>query len=196
MENQNNASYYVRPVLSSGFLVRYCEKNIRNDWELHYHNELEIYYLVEGKCKVFIDNKVYEFRAGDMAIVPPGILHKVCYEKDGPVTRFIVNCNFGMLPQKVVDKCLSIGGYIPRIPGAYTDIEGLLFKMKKEYDTKDEMYTEMMRSYATMFVTLVSRTGKKKETIEIKSQKKVIEMAVAYVKENFSGNVSLCNIVK
>ena len=39
-----------------------------------------IYFLTDGSCRYFIDNKTYSLSCGDFVVIPPGIIHKVIYE--------------------------------------------------------------------------------------------------------------------
>ena len=44
--------------------------------ELHYHNKLEIYYLLEGTCRYFIDARTYLLEEGDIVIGQFGYINK------------------------------------------------------------------------------------------------------------------------
>ena len=49
----------------------------------HYHSYYEIYYLLSGKCKMFINQDIYYLEPGDMTIIPPLEVHKACMSQAG-----------------------------------------------------------------------------------------------------------------
>ncbi|MCR5515763.1 MAG: AraC family transcriptional regulator [Lachnospira sp.] len=57
----------------------------------HSHPFHEIFYLVSGQCKVFIDHNIYTFNKGDIAIVPAGTLHKTDYTGKGIHERIVIS---------------------------------------------------------------------------------------------------------
>lgn len=43
----------------------------------HFHETYEIYYLIEGKRKYVIEDKIYDLSPGDMILIPELVTHKV-----------------------------------------------------------------------------------------------------------------------
>lgn len=41
----------------------------------HFHNEYEIFYLIEGKRQFFFDNRAYEIQAGSLILVNENVIH-------------------------------------------------------------------------------------------------------------------------
>ena len=54
----------------------------------HYHSYYEIYYLLSGKCKMFINQDIYYLEPGDITIIPPLEVHKALYEPSWQAERF------------------------------------------------------------------------------------------------------------
>ena len=75
---------------------------------VHYHNGFEVYYLIEGTCWYFIDKKSYHLTAGDIALIPRGVLHKTAYETD-VYTRLLVYCDESFIPPSVLEVVCAIG---------------------------------------------------------------------------------------
>ena len=48
-------------------------RSVTDGCSRHYHNLFEIYYMKEGNCSYFIDNKVYEITSGDIVLIPDGV---------------------------------------------------------------------------------------------------------------------------
>ena len=65
----------IREIFSDG-KIGVAEASIR-EAKLHYHNKThEYYYVVEGKGKVRLGDKVVELKKGDFLHIPPKVLHK------------------------------------------------------------------------------------------------------------------------
>ena len=44
--------------------------------EMHYHNGVEVYYLIKGERDYFIGDDFYKLTEGDAVIIPGGVLHR------------------------------------------------------------------------------------------------------------------------
>lgn len=55
---------------------------------LHYHSYYRIYYLLSGKCKMFINQDIHYLELGDMTIISPPEVHKALYEPSWQTERF------------------------------------------------------------------------------------------------------------
>ena len=42
----------------------------------HFHSFYEFYYLLNGKRKVFVNNRVYHVKEGNMVLIPKGEIHR------------------------------------------------------------------------------------------------------------------------
>ena len=54
---------------------------------MHYHHAFELYYLVKGEREYFIENKFFKVSAGDVVLIPKGMLHRTAGKG---ATRFLV----------------------------------------------------------------------------------------------------------
>ncbi|MFW5992124.1 MAG: AraC family transcriptional regulator [Halanaerobiaceae bacterium] len=60
----------------------------------HYHNTLEVFLLVKGKCEFFVNDNVYKMKPGGIVLIDEYNLHKaVVKEKDFVYERFIIYLN-------------------------------------------------------------------------------------------------------
>lgn len=53
----------------------------------HYHPYYELFYIVDGSCKMFVEHRLFNCNPGDLIILPEGMLHRSQYEKDVRVDR-------------------------------------------------------------------------------------------------------------
>lgn len=59
--------------------------------DAHYHPYYELYYLITGRCRIFITYNIYSLCAGDIVFLPPSCLHRVTYEQGQAAERFTVS---------------------------------------------------------------------------------------------------------
>ena len=96
----------------------------------HYHNLFEIYYLKEGSCSYFIDNRVFEMKAGDVVLIPSGVIHKTNY-LSGEHTRILIECSENMVPD-LVKNSLSSMLYLYRNSPINKEFYNIYKRMEKE----------------------------------------------------------------
>lgn len=56
-------------------LIRYGKFNMNVK---HFHNQYELFYIIEGERQFFFDNKSYNAHAGDLAIIDTNLVHTTC----------------------------------------------------------------------------------------------------------------------
>ena len=57
----------------------------------HYHPYYELYFLISGSCRMFIDHTLCYLSAGDIVVLSPYQLHKTIYGSGQSAERFTVN---------------------------------------------------------------------------------------------------------
>jgi mannose-6-phosphate isomerase-like protein (cupin superfamily) len=68
----------------------------------HYHPHYEIYFMKQGKCRYFIDERSYDVEAGDIVFIPKGIIHRAHYF--GQIhSRLLINCTEQYIPKLIQD---------------------------------------------------------------------------------------------
>ena len=51
-------------------------KNKRKFTGIHYHDEYELYYLINGETKYFIGDEIFSVKKDNFVFVPKGMFHK------------------------------------------------------------------------------------------------------------------------
>ena len=177
--------------------VSYCENAPMGKWRSAYHNVLEIYYLVDGECQMFIDSKTYTLRPGDMVLIPPWTFHRAIYYEGTLVTRYVVSCNTANILPKANEILLSSGHYIERIPRSLGDVEKIFFKICKEYCNPHLLSEELICGYITELATLIYLAEKsRKSIIDAESSNGIVELAVTYLQSNYSSDISVDDVCR
>jgi AraC-like DNA-binding protein len=173
-----------------------AEKNRSQMSEMggHYHNYYEVYYLIEGTCWYFIDKKSYHLTAGDIALIPKGVIHKTNYETSEH-TRLLICCDSYYIPESVRD-------ILPTIPyfaknGEHTEEINFIFKqIENEITHHDEFSEESIRMLINKLLILIARATRIKEKgkEEIKKEESpIVEKAVKYIRSHYTEEVSLAD---
>lgn len=158
----------------------------------HYHGLYEIYFMVKGNCTYIIDNKVYNVQSGDIVVIPDGIIHHTKYDAIEH-TRVLINCTEGYIPEFLLSS-ISSGTYLYRNPFVTDEVKGILSKIENEYKLKDGLSDEIISCYTHSLFYLLVRNAD--SCLAVDDGNKVIEQAVAYIRENFAADITLSALAK
>ncbi len=158
----------------------------------HYHGLYEIYFLLEGNCTYIIDDKVYNVQSGDIVIIPDGIIHHTKYD-DINHSRILINCDENYIPEALLSNASS-GIYLYRNPFITDEVREILRKIEKEYKLKDNLSQEIISCYTHSLFYLLIRN--EDSCLAVDDGNKVIEQAVAYIRENFVSDITLSSLAK
>lgn len=156
----------------------------------HYHSLYEIYFLEDGSCTYIIDNKLYNVEAGDIVVIPDGVIHHTKYD-DIKHSRILINCTRKYVPASVC-KGVSSGSYLYRNPLVADEVRKLLLKIEKEYSQSDIYSDEIISCHTHSLFYLLLRNAE--SCLDVDDGNKVIEQAVAYIRENFASDITLSSI--
>lgn len=181
MANVETTFYYHRSV---GSTHSQCTR--------HYHSSFEIYYLKEGTCNYFIDNRSYEIEVGDVVLIPEGVIHKTNYGQ-APHTRVLINCSSEYMPASVREVIPSMT-YIYRNPDIAPEIELLLKKIGEEYERDDIFRDEALRCLTFQLFFLLSRNITRRAAVNAGSG--FIEETVKFIQKNYMNEITLSDMSK
>ena len=160
--------------------------------KIHYHGSFEIYYLTKGTCWYFIDKKSYRLTAGDIALIPRGVIHKTSYETEN-YSRLLINCSENYIPKSVKE-------LIPKIPvfskSATSDkqIADIFDVIKEEYTAPDEFSEDIIKSKIYELLLLIAKESRASD--REKTESPIVEQAVKYIRSHFSEDVTLNDVAK
>lgn len=158
----------------------------------HYHSLYEIYFLEEGNCTYIIDDKVYNVCSGDIVIIPDGIIHHTKYDNVN-YSRILINCSQEYIPDSL-QSVIRTGNYLCRNPMINDELKYILNKIENEFKIKDGYSDEIINCLTHSLFYLLMR--KADSCIDIDDRNKSIEQAVAYIRENFSSEITLYGLAK
>ena len=168
------------------------ENRGRHTLKKHYHDLFEIYFIEDGACCYFIDNKSYNLIPGDIIFVPAGVVHNTEY-KNTIHSRMLVNCSEWFIPE-ALRTTLCSKPYLYRNPNLTAEVRGILQGIEQECREPDEYSDESLRCYTYALFFLIARNTNLCESMQ--AEKHYIEDAIEYLQSNFSSNVTLGDMAK
>ncbi|MBQ3134787.1 MAG: helix-turn-helix domain-containing protein [Oscillospiraceae bacterium] len=156
----------------------------------HYHNMYEIYFLAAGRCRYFIENKLFEVEAGDLVLIPHGTIHKTIYQNTA-TDRHLLNFSASYIPPSLLSEIrLLFEQTIYRPSNALLpDITAIFGKIAAEHGKADAYSKLLLCSYMTELFSLLlrnpsgNRAGSKADT--------PIEAATRYISANYPSPLTL-----
>ena len=170
------------------FFFENTKNKIRNsESPYHYHNYYELYFLVEGTCRYFINNTTYDLTARDVVIIPKGIIHKTVY-KESSYFRKLIYCSSHYIPYSFMEKLPSLP-LIYRNPDAVVLIEKYFGDIEAEYTSEAPFKDEAITAYFHMLLLTLFRylPG----AVNVPSADARVSEILEYLKNNFRTNCTL-----
>ena len=159
----------------------------------HYHDLFEIYYLENGTCNYFIDDKSYELLPGDLAIIPAGVIHNTRYQNTC-YTRLLLNFSAKYIPALVLPELKKIG-FLYRNPAIADAVKEILRQIESEFNGKDVFSDEAIRSYMNLLFFLLIRNSNCYD--DRRTRKEYVEKAIQFLQANYAdSDLSLASVAK
>lgn len=158
----------------------------------HYHNHYEIYCLEKGNCNYLIDNRLYTVAAGDVVLIPSGIIHKTSYDNQ-EYKRILLHCANPYIPE-CAGTLVGETDYIYRNPEITKALFGILKNIEQEYYNPDPFSEEMIKGYIHAFFVGMSRN--RNHYVNSRTGNMYVEKILEYLHENFSSELSLNETAK
>ncbi|WP_148412163.1 AraC family transcriptional regulator [Murimonas intestini] len=167
--------------------------------ESHTHNTYELYYLLSGTQKFFIQHSVYSMHPHDLALVVPGTLHRTTYSATSKHERIVI-----MFEQAYIQEILDFFPYIIEedfnlkpvisVPeDMQEEVDGLFSRLFVEYEKKDEFSVRMISHLLCGLLLLLTRYRKCKEETIIPSspQDEAISRAAYFISQFYNQPLTL-----
>lgn len=168
-------------------LYKFSKKTSVIKGNIHYHNDYEIYYLVEGSCRYFVNNNSYLLSSGDIIVVPPRVIHNTVYDKSNR-SRILISCPQSYIPDSVVSK-LYENPCFRKSPDTEPKVKEIYEFIENEMLIDDSFSQDSIRNKIGELLLLLARNCSTDSEIAVKST--LIEQAIDYIKQNYSLNITL-----
>ncbi|MCB2305388.1 AraC family transcriptional regulator [Clostridium estertheticum] len=168
----------------------------------HYHDDYEIYYLLDGKRHYFIKDKVYDIKKGDLVFVKKNEIHKT-FDAGAPYhQRILITFKKSYLNNILVEaknydllSCFHGNTNVLRLKiDEQKSIESLLSKMLYEDTHQVDSSSIYLKIMLTEFLILVERLLKNAPSYHIETTNlthKRISEIITYINKNYVENLTL-----
>lgn len=153
----------------------------------HYHDNFEVYYLQKGTCWYFIGGKSYRLSAGDIALIPAGVIHKTSYDEPTS-SRTVLNCDASFLPSSVRE-LLHHTPYFSRTEETADKVDTIFAQIRKEWEQPDAYSGDAIRTLVAELFLLIAREHGKAHPE--KPESPIVEKAAAYIRKHYMREVTL-----
>lgn len=158
----------------------------------HYHSSFELYYLKEGRCNYFIEDRSYDVVSGDIILIPAGTIHRTNYGARLH-TRHLINFKEDFISQEILEATRSLGflysnkTLCPHVDMIFTMIEW-------EYQKNDSLSIHALKTYTEQLLLLMVRNGNEKKRES--EGNAIVEKTVKYIQENYMNDIKLSSVAK
>ena len=159
----------------------------------HYHNHYEIYYLIKGKVRYFINDRIYDINEGDVVLIPPHIIHKTAILMNESAERLLISFTNKFIVYPRNDEIFSC------FENCYfknPQIGGIVEKAADEFNNKDRYSDELIAGYIREILVKLNRLADKSAYQEVSWNNSIVQKAVLYICENYEKDISLSFLAK
>ncbi len=161
-------------------------ENRRKSTGVHFHDNHELYYLVNGSTKYFIGDKIFQIESGNFVIIPAGMQHKTDSETCLHNERILLGFSSQEFHQPVKDAlALLFEENVIYIPDSRLDVMNSIFsKIETEYKSTDNLSQIMINIYISELIMQISR-HKLNYNPTIPDTDRTIHKISKFITENF-----------
>jgi len=171
----------------------------------HFHSHYEMYYLLSGEVKYFINDSIYNVKQGTVVMIPPQIIHKSINASDPKHERFLIYFKPEFIKEFLgiepgILNCFDVNILnIP--PQKQSKIEGFFKSMLNEYPHITSQNIVMTKSYFAQLLITLNRyleDGKIAEytASELNQNTEKILDIVKFINNNYDKEISLSGLSK
>ncbi len=187
------------------FSISQIKRNANfNMKETHVHPHYEIFYLLSGKCRFFINHSIYVLKKGDIIAIEKGALHKSAYLEVKSHERIVINFTdqfagplYDEFGKELVLKCFRNPHMtIPTSRREYVD--DLMRKMELEYKTQDMFSERLLKNHLYELLIFLIRCQEFQYNAieELDAADEAIQRAAKYICMNFHNPITLADAAK
>ena len=154
--------------------------------ELHSHSSYELYYLVSGERRYFIQDTVFTVHAKGFVFIKPGLYHKTSFSGHGIHMRY-----FALVPESWFSK------WDEALPPFFlsenmAELEYAFSRLQKESEEDGKLNSMMCRAISMEILAQAFRAYQRGQG----GTDELIRAVSTYVRENIRSSLSLYDIAK
>lgn len=174
--------------------INYTEKPDLFKFNMHTHDNYEIYCFLSGNAKYFVEGNTYPLKSGDILIMKKAEAHSLLINSNRPYKRIVVNFNSDAIGESVRSKIVSFLDNRPfgiknRYSASLFSGTNWLYYLEKicesnDINIKSVYLTVLLSELYEQFLEIKTQEASSEELMDI----------IKYINSNLSGKLNL-NII-
>ncbi|MBQ3550844.1 MAG: helix-turn-helix transcriptional regulator [Clostridia bacterium] len=163
----------------------------------HFHEDIELLAVISGSITLSIGVDRHILQHGDIAILPPAVIHSATSEtEDAAIRGLVFNLKELQLPNIVNElRFVSPNGVILKSTNQETHlVESELFNSVKIYESESD--GRILKLYGAIMSLLGVLCNLNILTAQADKKRSRIDPALQYIKENYMHGISVCDIAR
>ena len=178
--------YESNEVTNKYFISRVMRNHALEMKNSHYHNHYEIYYLISGKIRYFIENAVFDVRPGDIILIPPKTIHKTTSVDNNKTERLLISFTKDFINDNdKIYKCFEAKKI------SYCDVHYIIKALEKESSVNDEFSDNIIQNNISLLLNILSRNYLKEKKQISDTTDSIIKSVIEYIEESYTNEISL-----
>ena len=171
----------------------------------HFHNEYEIFYLIEGERQFFFDNRAYKVQAGSLILVDENAIHMTMANSDDDIGHDRIIIYIDKEKMKELDKLFPNVHLIKFFKEQYgvfhltleqqTQFLNLYHNLKNELDHKDYFSNSVIDMAIMMYFIEFIRKNQDHKLVDVpshtSSKHQSIYAIAEYISEHYTEHLTL-----
>ena len=172
----------------------------------HWHDELELVYVLKGHCTYYVDFQSFEVAEGELLIIPSAFLHSFAQYKDESFDAKVIVFNYDMVNNSKPDICskkyfmplfnneMQLPVHMRREEEQTRQVLKIVKRLTEVYEKKGEAYELRLKMILLEFFSFFFENGLVRKNRSHVTGLKSIEntkMVIAYIEEHFRQRILL-----
>lgn len=165
----------------------------------HEHDKNELFFMIDGICTIYIEDKIYKVQNGNILLIPAGVSHKTTYianYKNSRIILYFNNEELDWLESQFGKSILHTlrNNFVIQIPEKRRKyVIELLESITYEFKGVDYMSISFVRAYFYQLMLFLLRCQMYKENVISKMDvaNEQIQKVIEYIIQNFRNEITL-----
>ena len=179
--------------LNDGFFAEIHEKDVNSDFvmEEHLHKYHEIYFLLEGATKYFINNEIIYIDTNQAAFVKSGYIHKTSYNESAYSKRMLICFTSEFIGEQYLGMINELGKKKVFSLEEKSDICNAFMKLYNEYTDEKPYCAEQCKNLLRELIINLSRLQMPDYSQILSANETLIQTAAKYISSHLSDDINL-----
>lgn len=195
-------------VFHNNFFINKLKRTTKFDMPLHhFHEDYEIFYLMQGERKYFINDTIYKISEGNLVLVDVNEIHKTSDFSDQCHERIVVNFTPAFLEEfsqnvNVLNlySCFNLENRVLPLSFKYkNNIENVLnrlLEVDKSQNDKKDFHSKILLCELLILINNFVDDFKLKDYNSMQPINPKVSQIIKYINENYDQAISLSSVAK